>query len=225
MKDYRNKYERKGKNDYVLGYEVCDSNDSIVVHYAPTKEDKYLFNEGIKFSIPNTEENLNNLKFKMHKQMGQGIAEKAKYKLKRNASALLTATCAIGTAISTQVNDRTVAIASVATIAGMVYFGIKTKRNSKKIEEIEKAEICRAYAYEFKHLDKYPNALVGANKEFIKQIESDSKFLITADGKYIYPTINNFDKFLIEDVKKLKYNIDLEKTIEDSKSKKLVIAK
>lgn len=225
MKDYRNKYEQKEENNYVLGYEVLDHDDVIVVNYAPTTEDKYLFNNDIRFAIPNTRENIDSLNFKMNEQMGQGIAEKAKFKLKRNASAAIAGASAFITLASTQFHNRLIAGVGVIALANIIYFGYQARKNSKKVEEIEKAEICREYTKEFKHLEDYPNALVGANKEFVEQLKKDPEFLVTTDDKYMYPTVNNFDKFLTEDVKKLKYNIELEKTIAESKTKKLVVAK
>ena len=212
MRDYRLKNDKKEDN-YILGY--SNDGENICSYISNGK-----FERPTKFDqIESNEENIEKLNKKMNDQLNYGIKNKAKFKLKRDISRVITtAGVAVGT-LSIFTHDKYVFTAGTIAVCGAAIAGIYARSRNKDVKEIEKAEIISKNMDDLKHLEKYPNALALSDDDFAAEAEEYDLLITEVDGKDV-PNANRIEEYSLEDLEYFVKNIDREKNMGFVKTKK-----
>ncbi|MBQ3420729.1 MAG: hypothetical protein IJH34_03490 [Romboutsia sp.] len=211
MRDYRLGNDKK-KDSYILGY--TNDGESICSYVSNGK-----FERPTKFDqIESNEENIEKLNKKMNDQLNYGIKNKAKYKLKRDISRVITTAGAVVGTASIFTHNKVVFFAGVVSLGVVVYAGINARSRNKDVKEIEKAEIISKNMDDLKHLEKYPNALALSDDDFAAEAEEYDLLITKVDGKDV-PNANRIEEYSLEDLEYFVKNIDREKNIGFVKTK------
>ena len=218
MRDYRLRKDKNKNDSYILGY--TNDGETICSYVSNGK-----FDRPTKFDqIESNEENIEKLNKKMNDQLNYGIKNKLKFKFKRNISRIITTTgIAIGS-LSLFTHNKYVFATGTIALCGAAFAGVYARSRNKDLQEIEKAEIISKNMDDFKHLEKYPNALALSDDDFAAEAE-EYDLLITKVGGKDVPNANRIEEYTLEELEYMKKNIDREKNMGFVKTKKMVIAK
>ena len=211
MRDYRLGNDKK-KDSYILGY--TNDGENICSYVSNGK-----FERPTKFNqIESNEENIEKLNKKMNDQLNYGIKNKAKFKLKRDISRIITtAGIVIGT-VSIFTHNKYVFATGTIAVCGAAIAGVYASSRNKDVKEIEKAEIISKNMDDLKHLEKYPNALALSDDDFAVEAEEYDLLITKVEGKDV-PNANRIDEYSLEDLEYFVKNIDREKNMGFVKTK------